>query len=155
MRFCRADDSGGSTLRLYTTQGASAEALAIGIVRQVDLDQAGALARLKDALKENKWGVLSDIDVRAILKEKLGVDTDEYHILDVCNPVMANRGLKASKQAGLVLPCKMVVYVEGGKTNVGLYLPTKQLPEELRSVSDLRKLSEEAESSLKAILSSL
>ena len=127
----------------------------IGLIKQVDLDIQTALQKLKDTLKANRWGVLGDIDVKAILKEKLGAETEEYHILDVCNPQFANRGLRASKEAGLVLPCKMVVYAEGGKTNVGLYLPTRQLPAELQSVPELKRLSEEAESSLREVLSSI
>jgi uncharacterized protein (DUF302 family) len=129
--------------------------LPIGIIKQVDLDVQTALQKLKDALKENRWGVLGDIDVKAVLKEKLGVETEEYHILDVCNPRFADRGLKASKEAGLVLPCKMAVYADRGRTNVGLYLPTKQLPAELQGVPELKRLSEEAESSLKAVLASI
>lgn len=111
--------------------------------------------KLKETLKAKEWGILADIDLKATLKDKVGVDIEAYNILDVCNPGIASGGLKASKVAGLVLPCKMVVYDEGGKTNVGLYLPTKQLPDELRRIPELWANAKEAESSLKAILQTI
>jgi uncharacterized protein (DUF302 family) len=123
----------------------------IDLTKEVNLKHGEALARVKEELKANKWGVLSDIDVKAVLKEKLGVDIENYNILDVCNPTLANQGLKISKTVGLILPCKMAVYGEDGKTKVGLYLPTKQLPSDLSSNPELRKLSEQAEASLKQI----
>lgn len=129
--------------------------MTISFIRQVGASHDAALLKLKEALKASKWGVLADIDLRAILKEKIGADVEAYNILDVCNPRIANEGLKASKEVGLILPCKMVVYDDGEQTNVGLYLPTKQLPEELQRVPGLRANAEEAESALKAILQSI
>lgn len=129
--------------------------MTIGLIRQVDVSHDAALLKLKEALRANKWGVLADMDLKVILKEKIGAEIEAYNILDVCNPRIASEGLKTSKEVGLVLPCKMVVYDEGGKTNVGLYLPTEQLPEELRRIPELRARAEEAESALKAILQTI
>lgn len=119
----------------------------IALVRRVGLGHEEAVLKLKETLKANVWGVLMDIDLKATLKEKVGADIEKYNILDVCNPRLAAEGLAISKDAGLVLPCKMVVYDEGQETYVGLYLPTKQLPEELQKVAVLRGIAEEAESS--------
>ncbi|MDG7011651.1 MAG: DUF302 domain-containing protein [Nitrososphaerota archaeon] len=124
----------------------------IALVRRVKLSHEEAVLKLTETLKTNGWGVLTDIDLKATLKEKAGVDVEGYNILDVCNPKLAVEGLKASKEAGLVLPCKMVVYDEGEETFIGLYLPTKQLPEELRNVVALQRIAEEAEASLKALM---
>ena len=124
----------------------------IALVRRVKLSHEEAVLKLTETLKTNGWGVLTDIDLKATLKEKAGVDVEVYNILDVCNPKLAVEGLKASKEAGLVLPCKMVVYDEGEETFIGLYLPTKQLPEELRNVVALQRIAEEAEASLKALM---
>lgn len=129
--------------------------MSIDLTKQVDLSHGEALQKLKDQLKSNKWGVLSDIDVKAILKEKIGSEIENYNILDVCNPKLANEGLAVTKQVGLVLPCKMIVYDESGKTKVGLYLPTMQLPEDLRNKPELEKIAQEAETSLKKILESI
>lgn len=128
----------------------------LDITKQVELDHSTALGKLKEELKARKWGVLADIDVKSLLKEKIGEEIEKYNILDVCNPKLANEGLRATKTAGLVLPCKMAVYVENGSTKVGLYLPTRQLPEELKNDHpELRKLSEEAEASLKQVLETI
>lgn len=75
--------------------------------KTVSYSQPETLSRLKEALKENRWGVLSDIDVKSILKEKVGADIESYNILDVCNPRLADQALKLNRKAGLVLPCKM------------------------------------------------
>ncbi|MDG6903815.1 MAG: DUF302 domain-containing protein [Nitrososphaerota archaeon] len=124
----------------------------IAFVRRVEFGHEEAVLRLKETLKANGWGVLTDIDLKATLKERTGVDVEKYNILDVCNPKLAAEGLTASKEAGLVLPCKIVVYDEGQETYISLYLPTKQLPEELRKAVALQKVAEEAEVSLKALV---
>ena len=124
----------------------------VALIRRVKLSHEEAVLKLTETLKTNGWGVLTDIDLKATLKERAGVDVERYDILDVCNPKLAVEGLKASKEAGLVLPCKMVVYDEGEETFIGLYLPTKQLPEELRNVIVLQRIAEEAEASLKTLM---
>ena len=124
----------------------------VALIRRVKLSHEEAVLKLTETLKTNGWGVLTDIDLKATLKERAGVDVERYDILDVCNPKLAVEGLKASKEAGLVLPCKMVVYDEGGETFIGLYLPTKQLPEELRNMIVLQRIAEEAEASLKTLM---
>jgi uncharacterized protein (DUF302 family) len=58
----------------------------IDLTKEVNLKHGEALARVKEELKANKWGVLSDIDVKAVLKEKLGVDIENHNILDVLQP---------------------------------------------------------------------
>lgn len=123
--------------------------------KTVSYSQPETLSRLKEALKENTWGVLSDIDVKSILKEKVGADIESYNILDVCNPRLADQALKLNRKAGLVLPCKMAVYSDGGKTRVGLYLPTRMLPREMERHQELLKLAKEAEQSLKKVMDGL
>lgn len=123
--------------------------------KAVTYSQPEALGKVKDALKENKWGVVSDIDMKATLKEKIGADVENYNILDVCNPRLAERALKLNKKAGLVLPCKMAVYSEGRSTKVSLYLPTSMFPREMAKYRELQKIAEEAELSLKKVVDAL
>ncbi len=67
------------------------------------------VAKTREILKDNGFGVLTEIDVQATLKEKLGESMERYLILGSCNPQLAHRALNADKQVGLLLPCNVVV----------------------------------------------
>lgn len=86
---------------------------AYGIRRIVALDYEEALARVREALVSEGFGVLTEIDMRAKLKEKLGADVQRYMILGACNPALALRSLEAEPDIGLLLPCNVIVYEQG------------------------------------------
>jgi len=80
-----------------------------GIRIRLTTPYATVVQRVRDALKEQGFGVLTEIDVRATLRQKLGEDIEDYVIFGACNPALAYRALQADRQVGLPLPCNVVV----------------------------------------------
>ncbi|GAA5154081.1 DUF302 domain-containing protein [Amycolatopsis dongchuanensis] len=81
----------------------------IGISVRVPLPFDEAVERTRTALKEQGFGVLTEIDVRQTLRDKIGEDTERYLILGACNPRLAHRALEVDRRIGLLLPCNVVV----------------------------------------------
>ena len=82
---------------------------------------------VKQALKDEGFGVMSEIDVRAALKEKLGVEGLGYLIIGACNPSLAHRALQAEPDLGVFLPCNVVVYEAPDGTHVSAVDPQSML----------------------------
>ena len=88
-------------------------------------NMADTITKLQESLKEEKFGVLWEFDVKGKLQEK-GLEFDEdFTVLEVCNPHEAKRVLDINKLVGYFLPCKIVVYRENEKIKIGMPKPTE------------------------------
>ena len=84
--------------------------------KTVDVPFGEAVEKVRAALKEEGFGVLSEIDIKEKLKEKLGVDFRRYIIIGACNPPLAYKTSQEELEIGLLLPCNVIVY-EADDTN--------------------------------------
>ena len=94
---------------------------------QMNLPYEQAVERVVAALKEEGFGVLTDVDVKATLKQKLDADFRKYVILGACNPSLAHQALNTELEVGLLLPCNVIVYEEDGGSVVSIVDPLSML----------------------------
>ena len=111
------------------------------------------VAATREALSQEGFGVITEIDVRQTLKAKLGEDFRPYTILGACNPPLAHRAMSADPSIGLLLPCNVVVRAAGGATVVEVIDPMTMVSMSL--APELRAVAEEATTRLRAALSTL
>lgn len=117
------------------------------------LPYADAVARVTEALKTQGFGILTEIDVQATLKQKLDVAFRKYVILGACNPQLAHRALALDLDVELLLPCNVIVYEDGSDSVVSIVDP-----ETLLGVIDkpaLRPVAEEARAKLRDVIRTL
>lgn len=113
-----------------------------------------AVSQVTEALKEEGFGVLTEINVKETLKKKLGVDFRKYVILGACNPPYAHRTLQVDLGVGLLLPCNVIVYErDDGKTSVSAINPISAL--EVIKKEELRKIAEEVSEKLGKVVQKL
>jgi len=119
--------------------------------RILDISYEDAVSRVTAALKEEGFGVLTEIDVKETLKKKLGVDFRKYVILGACNPPYAHRTLQTDLDVGLLLPCNVIVYeTENQKAYVSAINPVSVL--QVIKNKELRKIAEEVSEKLKRVV---
>ena len=110
-----------------------------------------AISKVTDALKEEGFGVLTEIDVKATLKKKLGVDFRKYVILGACNLPYAYRTLQTNLDVGLLLPCNVIVYEsDDKKAYVSALNPVSALG--VIKSKELRKIAEEVSEKLERVV---
>lgn len=94
-----------------------------GFSKTVDMPYEQAIEKVTAELKKEGFGVLTSIDVKETLKQKIDVDFKKYVILGACNPPIAHRALQEEEDLGLLLPCNVVVYEKENKTRVSIFDP--------------------------------
>ncbi len=124
-----------------------------GYTKQVTLSFTDAVRKAKERLAKEGFGILTEIDVKVTLKNKLGADWDNYMILGACNPVLSYRALQAEKEIGLLLPCNVIVYEDRGSVFVSAILPTAAM--QMVDNEDITAIGLEAESKLRTVIDSI
>jgi uncharacterized protein (DUF302 family) len=115
-----------------------------------------AVARTRKALADNDFGVLTEIDVKATLKAKLGHDMKDYLILGACNPPLAHRAIGVNPQIGLLLPCNVVVRTDPADTDsIVVEAMNPQLLVEVTGEPGLKPVAEKVTGKLQAAIDSL
>ncbi|MGO9382162.1 MAG: DUF302 domain-containing protein [Mycobacterium sp.] len=128
----------------------------IAIATRLHTSFEDAVARTREALAEQGFGVLTEINVKSTLKAKLGHDMEDYLILGACNPPLAHRAVEANRQIGLLLPCNVVVRAD--PDHAGTVLVEAMNPGlmvEFTGEPELRPIAEEVTGKLQAAIDSL
>jgi uncharacterized protein (DUF302 family) len=117
----------------------------------LDTSYEDAISKVTDALKEEGFGVLTEIDVKSTLKKKLNVDFRKYVILGACNPPFAHRTLQTDLDVGLLLPCNVIVYeTDDKKAYVSALNPVSAL--EVIKSEELRTIAKEVSKKLQQVI---
>ena len=124
-----------------------------GITIRTPVPFTEAVTRVREALKAQGFGVLTEIDVQATLRDKLGEEMEEYLILGACNPPLAHRALAADRRIGLLLPCNVVVRAEAGQTVIEALDPQTMVA--VAGQPALQPVADEAAARLRAALDTL
>ena len=118
-----------------------------GFTKEMDLPYETVVVLVREALKKEGFGVLTEIDLQGKMKEKLGIDLRKYIILGACNPSNAYKAILAEENIGLVLPCNVIVYEKGGKTVLSVIRPTVAM--QMVDNLELQKVAQAIEEQLK------
>jgi uncharacterized protein (DUF302 family) len=94
-----------------------------GFSKTIDMPFEQAIEKVTSELKKEGFGVLTSIDVKETLKQKIDVDFKKYTILGACNPPIVHKALQEEEELGLLLPCNVIVYEKDNKTNVSFFDP--------------------------------
>ena len=118
-----------------------------GFTKELNIPYETVLELVRETLKIEEFGILTEIDVREKMKEKLGIDMRKYIILGACYPPNAYKAILAEENIGLMLPCNVIVYEKGSKTVLSIIRPMVAM--QMIDNMELQKLAETVEEQLK------
>jgi uncharacterized protein (DUF302 family) len=124
-----------------------------GFTKELDIPYETVIEQVREALKREGFGVLTEIDIKEKMKEKLGLDMGKYIILGACNPPNAYQAILAEENIGLMLPCNVIIYEKGSKTVLSVIRPTVAM--QMIDNVELHKIAEPVEGQLKKAFDSI
>ncbi|MGB7342063.1 MAG: DUF302 domain-containing protein [Phototrophicaceae bacterium] len=126
-----------------------------GLQATLDEPFEDSIKKVTQALKDEGFGILTEIDIQTTLKQKLDVDTSKYVILGACNPSLAHQALQDEQEIGLLLPCNVIIYeqVATATTNIAILDPTIMV--EITGNPRLKAIADEAHTRLKRVIQNL
>jgi uncharacterized protein (DUF302 family) len=124
-----------------------------GFSKDVALSYEDTINKVTGELKKEGFGVLTKIDVKDTLKNKIDVDFKKYSILGACNPTLAYKALQAEEDIGLLLPCNVVVYEKDEKSVVSILNPS--LMKDIVSNESINSIADEVNEKLQRVLESV
>ncbi|MCH7771295.1 MAG: DUF302 domain-containing protein [Bacteroidetes bacterium] len=124
-----------------------------GFSKTVDLSFEDTINKVTEELKKEGFGILTTIDIKETLKNKIDVDFKKYTILGACNPTLAHKALQAEEEIGLLLPCNVIVYEKEGKSTVSVFDPS--LMSKVVENEKLDSIAEEVKEKLERVFDSI
>lgn len=126
-----------------------------GFTVNLELPYEAAVARVTEALKEQGFGVLTEIDFQATLKQKLAVDFRRYVVLGACNPPLAHWALQEDVNMGLMLPCNVIVYEADDGPGSIVSLANPLIMAQFSDSPAMRAIAEDAHDRIMAVVAAL
>ena len=118
-----------------------------GFTKELNKPYEAVIEEITAALKNEGFGILTEINIKEKLKEKLGVEFRKYIILGACSPANAYKSLQVEENIGLMLPCNVIVYEKDGKTVLSVIKPATAM--QMIDNAELKKIAEQVEDQLK------
>ena len=118
-----------------------------GFTKELNKPYEAVIEAVTEALKKEGFGILTEINIKEKLKEKLGVEFRKYIILGACSPANAYKSLQVEENIGLMLPCNVIVYEKDGKTVLSVIKPATAM--QMIDNAELKKIAEHVGNQLK------
>jgi uncharacterized protein (DUF302 family) len=124
-----------------------------GFTKELNIPYGKVVEQVRETLKKEEFGILTEIDIKQKMKEKLGIEMNKYIILGACNPPNAYKAILAEENIGLMLPCNVIVYEKGNKTVLSVIRPTVAM--QMINNKELQKAAETVEEQLEKVFDAI